>query len=86
MRLGRFGASAVGKICALCMIWGSRTGKGTLHGKIIARCIPKWLFAGLIGYTACKSCQNQLILDTQQRYVAKEGYFSCPKLDLEYIK
>ena len=66
-----------GKICALCMIWGSRTGKGTLRGKIIARCIPKWLFVGLIGYTVCKSCQNQRPDSTFQRNFARIAYFPC---------
>ena len=61
-------------------------GKGTLHGKIIARCIPKWLFVGLIGYTACKSCQNQLISNAWRRYLAAKGRFSCPRLLRECIR
>lgn len=62
-----------GKIFALCMIWRPRTGKGVLSGKIFTICIPKQRFAGLFGYAARKSCQNQLILDTYRRYIATEG-------------
>lgn len=62
-----------GKISLLCMIWRPRTGKSPLPGKIFTICIPKQRFAGLFGYAACKSCQNQLILDTYRRYIAREG-------------
>ena len=65
-----------GKIFALCMIYRSWTEKGALLGKIFTMCIPKQRFAGLFGYAARKSCQNQLILDTYRRYVATEGVFS----------
>ena len=65
-----------GKIFALCMIWRPRARKEALPGKIFTMCIPKQRFAELFGYTAHKSCQNQLILDTYRRYVATKGRFS----------
>lgn len=37
---------------------------GVLLGNIFAQCIPERPIAGLFRYTACKFCQNQLILDT----------------------
>ena len=52
--------------------------KGPLPGKIFARCIPERRFAALFGCMARESCQNQLVLDTQRRYVAREGRFSRP--------
>ena len=65
-----------GKICAPCMIRGSRTGKGGLRGKIFAQCIPGRLFAGLFGRMARESCQNQLISDAWRRYLATNRRFS----------
>lgn len=62
-----------GKISLLCMIWRPRARKEALPGKIFTMCIPKQRFAELFGYTAHKSCQNQLILDTYRRYVATGG-------------
>ncbi len=61
------------------MIRGSRTEKGTLRGKILARCIPKRLFAGLFGRMVRISCQNQLISDTWRRNVATSRRFSRPR-------
>lgn len=75
-----------GKIFALCMIYRPRARKGALPGKIFTICIPKQLFAGLFGYAARKSCQDQLILDTYRRYIATEGVFFRPRPLLAYIK
>ena len=79
--LGRTGVapSGHGKICAPCMIRGSRTGKGGLRGKIFAQCIPRRLFAGLFGRMARESCQNQLISDAWRRYLAANRRFSRPR-------
>ena len=60
--------------------------KAPLPGKICALCIPERRFAGLFGYMARRSCQSQLILDTQRRYVAREGRFSRPRALLGYMK
>ena len=53
--------------------------KRPLHGKIFARCIPKQLFAGLFGYMARISCQNQLISDAWRANLAANWRFSRPK-------
>ena len=67
-----------GKIRAPCMIRGVRA-VGGLPGKIFALCIPKRRFAALFGCMARISCQCQLVLDAQRRYVAREGRFSRPR-------
>ena len=53
--------------------------KGVLPGKIFARCIPKQLFAGLFGYMARISCQNQLISDAWRANLAANWRFSRPR-------
>ena len=53
--------------------------KRPLHGKIFARCIPKQLFAGLFGYMARISCQNQLISDAWRANLAANWRFSRPR-------
>ena len=68
-----------GKIRAPCMIWGLRTAKTPLGGKMFARCIPQRRSAGLFGCMARISCQNKLYLNTCRRYVATKGRFSRPR-------
>ncbi len=53
--------------------------KAPLPGKIFARCIPKQLFAGLFGYMARISCQNQLISDAWRANLAANWRFSRPR-------
>ena len=53
--------------------------KRPLHGKIFARCIPKQLFAGLFGYMARISCQNQLVSDAWRANLAANWRFSRPR-------
>ena len=52
--------------------------KGSLPGKIFARCIPERRFAGLFGCMARISCQSQLVLDAWRVNLAREGRFSRP--------
>lgn len=59
--------------------------KGSLPGKIFARCILQRRFAGLFGYMARIPCQSQLILNTRRRYIATKGPFSRPRPFLGYI-
>ena len=80
------GPSEGGKICAPCMIWGLRTAKAPLGGKMFARCIPQRRFAGLSGYIARISCQNKLNPNTWRRYIATNRCFSRPTPLFERIR
>ena len=53
--------------------------KGPLPGKIFARCILQRRFAGLFGYMARISCQNQLISDAWRANLAANWRFSRPR-------
>ncbi len=68
------------------MIKGVWTAKGRLGGRIIAKCIPEWRFAGHFEYMESISCQNQLILDAWRRYLAAKGRFYRPRLLRECIR
>ena len=61
------------------MIWGLRTAKAPLGGKMFARCIPQRRSAGLFGHIARISCQNKLYLNTWRRYVAANRCFPRPR-------
>ena len=53
--------------------------KGSLPGKIFARCILRRRFAGLFGYMARTSCQSQLVLDARRANLAANWRFSRPR-------
>ena len=53
--------------------------KGSLPGKIFARCILRRRFAGLFGYMARTSCQSQLVLDAWRANLATNWRFSRPR-------
>lgn len=71
------------------LIWrttmAGQRGEGGESGKISARCIPERRFAGLFGYTARESCQNQLILDTWRRCIATKGRYFRQRPPREYM-
>ena len=50
-----------------------------LPGKIFASCVPERRFAGLFGYMARISCQNQLISDAWRANLAANWRFSRPR-------
>ena len=60
--------------------------KGSLSGKMFARCILQRRFAGHFEYIGSKPCQNQLILDAWWRYLAAKRRFSCPGFPRECIR
>ena len=53
--------------------------KGSLPGKIFARCILQRRFAGLFGCMARISCQSRLISDAWRANLARKGRFSRPR-------
>ena len=53
--------------------------KGSLPGKIFARCILRRRFAGLFGYMARTSCQSQLVSDARRANLAANWRFSRPR-------
>ena len=59
--------------------------KGSLSGKMFAWCILQRRFAGHFECMKSISCQNQLILDTWQRYIATKGRYFRQRPPREYM-